>query len=842
MVEDDYYTAVDDLKTPAEDAGAGFIGEAGFGAGVFYFYACVDRPLLERNLGGDAELAARGIDASCEAAATVCPRGKQASFASRARASYGLVEKGDTAPRTLAAAFLRPVGTDEEGGDPIAASVKRLIEWRARLAQAYGEQNVAFEMDVAGGNGTLAELAAFAADGAERRRCPAFCASRSGARSPRSATWLSANGGCRWSGPAARRCSAWWPRRWASSGGTGRPWKRSPPPCYVAVLTIAAGTLLEDYHTAQVPPARRRGTHHATRREELAAPGGLGTILSRRDYRQEPWHEVALLAKGGGAASLTEIEAALRAPRLVLYGGRKACPLGLPPDPRLVDRPDLGAALAAYAHAGVAHRLLRRPTGPGTLHADHGLLNRLGPGWRVARLVERRDEPGDRRRWQFAVRQELVAVPTGTGAHERARLPLPCPAPPRRAHRCAGAGAPARGRGPPNGTAHRLLWTLFADGPSRPRDFLWREDGRRADRPARLSDPLRPPARGPARIVRNRPAEAVGARTTARRPARFLVARQPGRDGASGGSARRRDTTSSCDASTRSRRASGPARARRQSPKLAGIGSTLRATLRLPARWRAADRRLPAPSHCPRERPSVSFSVLDFDGALTVSDPDLFLAAVRRGFGRAKALGCGLMLIRAPEVSLPGLPPPRPIPLKDRASIVFVEKGQIDVLDGAFVVGRRRRACAPISRSAASPASCSSPAPGSATPPWRWRRGPARSWSGSARPASAFTPPGQPGGARADRLLWQAQLALDEAPAQGGAPDVRAALRRGGAGAPLGRPASRHRGRPGPQALRTAGPAHGVTWDGRAYDREDWEARRHAEPLPLAPRPPACTA
>ena len=183
----------------------------------------------------------------------------------------------------------------------------------------------------------------------------------------------------------------------------------------VAVLTIAAGTLLEDYHTAQVPPARRRGTHHATRREELAAPGGLGTILSRRDYRQEPWHEVALLAKGSGAASLTEIEAVLRAPRLVLYGGRKSCPLGLPPDPRLVDGPDLGAALAAYAHAGVAHRLLRRPTGPGTLHADLGLLNLLGPGWRVARLVERRDEPGDRRRWQFAVRQELVAVPNGDG-------------------------------------------------------------------------------------------------------------------------------------------------------------------------------------------------------------------------------------------------------------------------------------------------------------------------------------------------------------------------------------------------------------------------------------------
>lgn len=42
-VEEDYYTAVDDLKDSAEDAGAGFIGNAGFGSGVFYLYVCVDR-------------------------------------------------------------------------------------------------------------------------------------------------------------------------------------------------------------------------------------------------------------------------------------------------------------------------------------------------------------------------------------------------------------------------------------------------------------------------------------------------------------------------------------------------------------------------------------------------------------------------------------------------------------------------------------------------------------------------------------------------------------------------------------------------------------------------------
>ena len=33
-----------------------------------------------------------------------------------------------------------------------------------------------------------------------------------------------------------------------------------------------------------------------------------------------------------------------------------------------------------------------------------------------------------------------------------------------------------------------------------------------------------------------------------------------------------------------------------------------------------------------------------------------------------------------------GAPPPLPIPLKERASIVFVGKGHLDVLDGAFVL------------------------------------------------------------------------------------------------------------------------------------------------------------
>jgi CRISPR system Cascade subunit CasE len=47
-----------------------------------------------------------------------------------------------------------------------------------------------------------------------------------------------------------------------------------------------------------------------------------------------------------------------------------------------------------------------------------------------------------------------------------------------------------------------------------------------------------------------------------------------------------------------------------------------------------------------RSGTAVQLSVLDFDGILEVLDPETFLSALYRGFGKAKAFGCGLMLIR----------------------------------------------------------------------------------------------------------------------------------------------------------------------------------------------------
>ena len=42
----------------------------------------------------------------------------------------------------------------------------------------------------------------------------------------------------------------------------------------------------------------------------------------------------------------------------------------------------------------------------------------------------------------------------------------------------------------------------------------------------------------------------------------------------------------------------------------------------------------------------LRYSTLDFSGTLTVTAPDAFKVALRQGVGRAKAFGCGLLLIR----------------------------------------------------------------------------------------------------------------------------------------------------------------------------------------------------
>lgn len=158
VIEDDYFTAVDDLNSGDEDMGAAHIGETGFAAGLFYSYICIDRDQLIENLGGDNALADKAIGALTEAAVKVAPRGKQNSFGSRAYAAWVMAEKGPQQPRSLAVAFLKPV----QGQDQADEAIRAIGRQREHFDNVYGAcADDRYELNAMEGTGTLDELRDF---------------------------------------------------------------------------------------------------------------------------------------------------------------------------------------------------------------------------------------------------------------------------------------------------------------------------------------------------------------------------------------------------------------------------------------------------------------------------------------------------------------------------------------------------------------------------------------------------------------------------------------------------------------------------------------------------------
>jgi CRISPR system Cascade subunit CasC len=156
-VEDDYFTAVDDLNNDKGDLGAAHIGETEFGAGVFYLYLCINRDLLQENLG-DKTLADNALAALVAAAAKIAPSGKQNSFASRAYCSYIMAEKGEQQPRSLSVAFLKPV----RGEDILGKAITEIETKRANFEKVYGPCADAFKtMNAETGVGSLRDISKF---------------------------------------------------------------------------------------------------------------------------------------------------------------------------------------------------------------------------------------------------------------------------------------------------------------------------------------------------------------------------------------------------------------------------------------------------------------------------------------------------------------------------------------------------------------------------------------------------------------------------------------------------------------------------------------------------------
>lgn len=158
VVEDDYFTAVDDLNEKSDVLGAAHIGESGFAAALFYSYLCIDKELLVDNLGGDETLANKALAALLEAAVKISPKGKQNSFASRAYASFVLAEKGNQQPRSLSVSFLKPVVGDDQASDAVA-KLQHQVENFDRVYGACADSRA--ELNALTGEGSLDELITF---------------------------------------------------------------------------------------------------------------------------------------------------------------------------------------------------------------------------------------------------------------------------------------------------------------------------------------------------------------------------------------------------------------------------------------------------------------------------------------------------------------------------------------------------------------------------------------------------------------------------------------------------------------------------------------------------------
>ena len=169
------------------------------------------------------------------------------------------------------------------------------------------------------------------------------------------------------------------------------------------------------------------------------------------------------------------------------------------------------------------------------------------------------------------------------------------------------------------------------------------------------------------------------------------------------------------------------------------------------------------------------------------------------------------------------LPPLKPIPMKDRVSMIFLEHGQVDVIDGAFVLVDKGgvRTHIPVGSVA-----CIMLEPGTrishAAIKLAATVGTLIVWVGEA--GVRLYASGQPGGARCDRLLYQAKLALDE--------DLRLKVvrkmfsMRFGEDAPSRRSVNQLRGIEGARVRKMyqlLAKRHGVEWHGRRYDPKDWK-------------------
>ncbi len=197
---------------------------------------------------------------------------------------------------------------------------------------------------------------------------------------------------------------------------------------------------------------------------------------------------------------------------------------------------------------------------------------------------------------------------------------------------------------------HRLLWSVFADSPDRRRDFLWRADGEGrffvlSQRPPAPTDLFAAPeVKAFAPTLATGDTLAFVLRANATKDRALLSRAGPG------------------ERQGKSRRVDLVMDLLRDVPKGERADARMGLADQAAADWMGRQgavhgfavmqlqvddyRAIPLLRGSVPRGQRATLGILDLSGTLTVTDPALFIARLAMGFGRARAFGCGLMLIR----------------------------------------------------------------------------------------------------------------------------------------------------------------------------------------------------
>lgn len=197
--------------------------------------------------------------------------------------------------------------------------------------------------------------------------------------------------------------------------------------------------------------------------------------------------------------------------------------------------------------------------------------------------------------------------------------------------------------------AHKALWNLFSDGPDRQRDFLFRQTSEHAPVQYMVVSARHPRGDIPGWSVETKPYEPrleAGDRLHFNLRANPVVAHSEEK----GGQSKRHDVVMHAKRQLKDKGV--------PPDEMPPLAETVRTaglswlTARAEKKGFAVDEdRLRVDGYLVRsfgksDGGTIRIATLDFEGLLTVTNPQAFTVMLMEGLGKARAFGCGLMLVR----------------------------------------------------------------------------------------------------------------------------------------------------------------------------------------------------